>query len=316
MVEYSPLGPDTISLVRGDLKKALEDWQDTLQYERKCSPHTFRAYTTDLKTFIEFLSGHIGEDVSINALSDTNLRDFRSWLARRTMDGASNATRARNLSGIKNFLKWCDRSGIMHNASISSVRSPKLPRKNPKPLYIGQIEKLFGELEKDTSDWTKARNHALFILLYGAGLRIAEALSLNVGDFPREGSLKVMGKGGKERLAPILDIVRDVMFSYLEKRPDGAPKDSPLFVGVQGKRLAQQVAQKSLRSLRVTLGLPETVTPHALRHSFATHLLQNGANLREIQELLGHASLSSTQRYTDVNAAELLKIYKSAHPRQ
>ena len=316
MVEYSPLTPETLSLVRGDLKKALEDWQDGLQYERMASPHTFRAYTSDIKTFLEFLSGHMGEDISLNALSDTNLRDFRSWLARRTIDGASNATRARNLSGLKNFLKWCDRNGVMHNANIASVRSPKLPRKNPKPLYLGQIEKLFDELKQDPDDWTKSRDHALFILLYGGGLRINEALSLNVDDFPKSGSLKVMGKGSKERLVPLLDIVRDVMFSYLEKRPDGASKSTPLFIGVQGKRLAQQVAQKRLRQLRVSLGLPETVTPHALRHSFATHLLQNGANLREIQELLGHASLSSTQRYTDVNAAELLKIYKSAHPRQ
>ncbi len=315
MVEYTPLDESVLSLTDKKLAAHLNDWQDYLQFEKNVSRHTFRAYIGDVTKFLTFLSTHTGEILTTDSLAETHLRDFRSWLARRTMDGASSATRARNLSGIKNLLRWADRNGILHNASLSAVRSPKLPRKNPKPLYEGQIERLFELLENLPDDPVKQRDYALFMLLYGCGLRIDEALSLNVGDFPKEGSLRVMGKGGKERSIPLLDIVRDTVQKYLENRKPLPDTTSPLFVGVRGGRLSQQVVQKSLRNLRRELELPETATPHAFRHSFATHLLQNGANLREIQELLGHSSLSTTQRYTDVNAAELLKVYKAAHPR-
>lgn len=315
MAQYSRLDNDTLSFCAPDFQKHLDQWQDYLQYEKGVSYHTFRAYLSDTKLFVSFISQHIAEEISLNALSDINIKDFRSWLARRTMDGKSATTRARNLSGVKNLLRWLDNQGVVHNGSIGIVSAPKLPRTNPKPLYFGQIETLLKNLSFEKLDWISARDHALFLMLYGCGLRINEALSLDIKDMPKNGFIRVMGKGSKERLVPVLDIVEDAIHAYIVKRPDGITPDSPIFIGARGGRLRQQIAQKSLRSLRVQLDLPETATPHALRHSFATHLLENGANLRQIQELLGHASLSSTQRYTDINATELMRIHKSAHPR-
>jgi len=204
----------------------------------------------------------------------------------------------------------------MHNAAISTVRSPKLPHKLPRPLEEKQALRVLENADLLVKeDWVGQRDRALFTLLYGCGLRIDEALSLNVGNLPKDGFLRVVGKGQKERQVPVIDIVQQTLDAYMEQCPFLAESERPLFIGTRGGRLNQGVAQKSMRDIRVVLGLPETATPHALRHSFATHLLQNGANLREIQELLGHASLSTTQRYTEVNAEELMRIYKSAHPR-
>lgn len=315
MAQYSRLDDETLEFCAPDFQKYLDQWQDYLQYEKNVSHHTFRAYLIDTKLFVSFISQHIASEISLSALSDIRIQDFRSWLARRTMDGRSATTRARNLSGVKNLLRWLDNQGIMHNGSISIVSAPKLPRTNPKPLYFGQIETLLENLTLEKTDWVSARDHTLFLLLYGCGLRINEALSLNIKDLPKDGFMRIMGKGSKERLVPVLEIVEKALHAYIAKRTDGITPDTPIFVGVRGGRLRQQIAQKSLRTLRIQLGLPETATPHALRHSFATHLLENGANLRQIQELLGHASLSSTQRYTDVNSAELLRIHKAAHPR-
>ncbi|MBL4589896.1 MAG: tyrosine recombinase XerC [Alphaproteobacteria bacterium] len=315
MAEYSRLDAETLCCCAEDFQKHLDDWQDYLEFEKRVSKHTFRAYISDTKLFVSFMSQHLANEISLNALSEIDLKDFRSWLARRTIDGKMATTRARNLSGIKNLLKWLDHRGIVHNGSISNLRSPKLPRTNPKPLYFGQIKSLLELLSEEQSDWTKSRDHALFMLLYGCGLRINEALSLDIKDMPKDGFLRVMGKGSKERDVPVLDIVEDTLKRYIDQRIDATTPDTPIFIGVRGKRLAQQVAQKSLRDMRMRLDLPETATPHALRHSFATHLLENGANLRQIQELLGHASLSTTQRYTEVNSVELMRIHKSAHPR-
>jgi integrase/recombinase XerC len=305
----------TLETCAPDLALQLQEWRKAL-ISKNLSPHTIRAYSSDLEYFVKFLAGHIGKPPSLNDLSDTSIRDFRSWLSRRTMDGASAASRARSLSSIKSFLSWLDKEGIMHNAAIRTVRSPKLPHKLPKPLYEKQARSVIdhiGDLEK--LDWVARRDQALMTLLYGCGLRINEALLLNISDLPREGFLIVSGKGQKERQVPVIAIVEEMILHYRQSCPFAETPDRPLFMGVKGKRLRQQVAQKAMRELRKSLGLPETATPHALRHSFATHLLQNGANLREIQELLGHASLSTTQRYTEVDTKELMAIYKKAHPR-
>ena len=315
MAQYSRLDPETLEFCAPDLQKHLADWQDYLQFQKIVSAHTFRAYMIDTKLFVSFMSNHIASEISLNALSEIDLKDFRSWLARRTIDGKSATTRARNLSGVKNLLSWLDHQGIVHNGSVSIVRSPKLPRTTPKALYFSQIETLLELLAQEQTSWIKARDYTLFLLLYGCGLRIDEALSLDVKDLPRDGFLRIQGKGGKERDVPVLDIVETALQRYLRQREDGVTPASPIFIGVRGKRLQQQVAQKALRDLRSVLELPETATPHALRHSFATHLLENGANLRQIQELLGHSSLSTTQRYTDVNAKELMRIHQAAHPR-
>ncbi|MGZ9097297.1 MAG: tyrosine recombinase XerC [Micavibrio sp.] len=310
--------PDSVTrqvqdLCAADLRDALARWVDYLRYEKNLSRHTLRAYIADVTGFITFLANHNEKAPGLNDLSETTLRDFRSWMSRRAMDGASAATRARSLSGVKNFLGWLDRQGVMHNAAAKTIRGPKLPHKLPRPLSIRQAFEILDNM--DAEGWIGERDRALFTLLYGCGLRIDEALSLNIADLPRDGFMIVRGKGRKERQVPVLEIVDTALNRYRATCDFAETPDRPLFLGVQGKRLHQGVAQKVLRDLRARMQLPETATPHALRHSFATHLLQEKANLREIQEMLGHASLRSTQRYTEVNATELIAIYKSAHPR-
>ena len=297
-----------------DLQDALAKWHDYLKHERNVSRHTIRAYSADVLGFITFLNEYHEKPPGLNDLSEASLRDFRAWLSSRAIDGAGASTRARQLSGVKNFLHWLDKQGVMHNASISIMRGPKTPHKLPRPLSDRQAFEILDQ--GNQGDWVSLRNRALFFLLYGCGLRIDEALSLNLDDLPRDGFIIVRGKGRKERQVPVLDQVQKVLQNYLDVRPETFTVPHPVFLGERGgKRLNQGVAQKVLRDVRRSLNLPETATPHALRHSFATHLLQNGANLREIQELLGHASLSTTQRYTEINASELLKIYRATHPR-
>ncbi|MEM8833017.1 MAG: tyrosine recombinase XerC [Pseudomonadota bacterium] len=303
----------TLELCAADLQQILQDWQRWLKVEKNVSKHTLRAYCSDVTTFIEFLSHHHGKELSVVSISDARISDFRSWLSRKAVDGASNASRARSLSGIKNFLNWMDKQGIAHNAAVHVLRSPKIPRKLPKALVENQAFRLLDDMPADT--WIEKRNRALFTVLYGCGLRIDEALQLDIKDLPRDGFVTVTGKGNKERLVPFLKKIDGHLNDYRESCPFAETKDRPLFMGEKGKRLLQGVAQKAMRDLRKQLDLPETLTPHALRHSFATHLLQNGANLREIQELLGHASLSTTQIYTDVNFDDLKKVYDKAHPR-
>ncbi len=316
MAEYSCIRQDILAKCAADLSDKLLKWDDYLRVEKNVSPHTLRAYGSDVGHFINFLFDHLGTQPGLNDLSNVSIRDFRGWMSKKAMDGTSNASRARSLSGIKNLLSWLDKQGIMHNAAINTVRSPKLPHKLPRPLHERQAIDLInnaGMLEKQ--DWVGMRNMALFMLLYGCGLRINEALSLDIRNFPRDGFLRVIGKGNKERQVPVIELVEQTLNTYLEACPFPNEPTRPIFIGARGKRLNQGVAQRAMRELRVTMGLPENATPHALRHSFATHLLQNGANLREIQELLGHTSLSTTQRYTEINAEEMLKIYRNAHPR-
>lgn len=303
----------TLEKCEADFAKILKDWQTWLRVEKNVSKHTFRAYTSDLTQFINFLATHQGEALSINNVSGARISDFRSWLSRQAVNGAANGTRARALSSIKNFMGWMDKQGIAHNAAIATVRSPKLPRKLPKALLEVQAFRLLDDMVIE--NWIHQRDKTLFTLLYGCGLRINEALSLNIEDLPRDGFLRVVGKGNKERQVPILKEVEKSIDDYRNDCPFPETSSRPLFLGAKGERLHQGVAQKAIRDLRKQLNLPDTATPHALRHSFATHLLQNGANLREIQELLGHVSLSTTQRYTDVNFEDLRNIYKKAHPR-
>ncbi len=310
-----------------DLADRYRAWVAYLQHEKHFSRHTLRAYTRDILYFLEFLTGHIGRPPSLNDLGDASLRDFRSWLTRRAAEGAGNSTRARQLSSIRSFLKWLDRNGFLHNPAIGGVRTPKRPKKLLRALPPEQAKTLTQNLETlgHQEAWIAYRDRALFTLLYGCGLRIDEALKLNFGNRPRSfvssdgeaitGEVRVMGKGSKERLVPVLPIVERMIAEYIAHCPHGFEKTTPLFLGSRGGRLNQGVAQRQLRHIRRALNLPESLTPHALRHSFATHLLVNGGNLRAIQELLGHASVSTTQRYTDLDNAQLLEIYDKAHPR-
>ncbi len=241
---------------------------------------------------------------------------WKSYLAHRANLGIARSSIARGMSTLRSFFRFLDRSGLVHNPAVGAVKTPKLPKTVPKALDEGEAKAAISTAaELQDEPWLAARDRALLILLYGCGLRIGEALSLNCGDVPKGDTLRVIGKGRKERIVPVLPIVRDAIRAYRDLCPFAAERDAPLFVGARGKALNPGVVQRQMRRLRALLGLAETATPHALRHSFATHLLAQGGDLRTIQELLGHASLSTTQRYTAVDEAHLTRVYRAAHPR-
>lgn len=291
---------------------------DFLLQERRASPLTAEAYGTDLAHFLGFLTNHLGEEPDLPALATLRQADLRAWLAQLAAEGAGNATRARHLSAVRSFFRYLARHHGMDNPAVRLVATPRSRRPAPRPLPppdARAVAEDIGELSDRAA--IQARDTALFTLLYGCGLRIAEALALDRRDAPLPGSeamLRVTGKGAKQRIVPVLPAVREAVAAWLVLHPDRRP-DAPLFLGARGKRLDPAVAQRTMRNFRRMYGLPEHATPHALRHSFATHLLADGADLRSIQELLGHASLSTTQRYTAVDEAHLLEVWHKAHPR-
>lgn len=287
-----------------------------LGLERRASLLTLEAYGADVAGFLGFLSQHLGAEPDLAALAALRQADVRAWLAAAAAEGAGNATRARRLSAVRTFFRYLARRHGVDNAAFKLVATPRSKRPVPRALATEQAREIasdIGELSDRAA--LQARDTALFTLLYGCGLRIAEALALNVRDVPAPGAtLRVVGKGNKERIVPVLPAVREALAAWLALHPGFQP-DSPLFLGARGKRLDAAVAQKTLRDFRRLHGLPEHATPHALRHSFATHLLAGGADLRSIQDLLGHASLSTTQRYTAVDEARLIEVWRKSHPR-
>ncbi len=298
--------------------EARESFLSWLALEKRASPLTVEAYGTDLASFLGFLTIHLGQEPDLTALAGVSQGDLRGWLASLANDGLVNASRARHLSAVRSFFHYLARHHGMENASVRLISTPKTRRPLPRALTPA-VARGVTEAIGDMSDQPRAqaRDTALFTLLYGCGLRIAEALALNVRDTPGpgdDGPLRVVGKGSKERLVPVLPVVREAIAAWLRLHPDARP-EAPLFLGARGKRLDPAVAQRTLRLYRRQNGLPEHATPHALRHSFATHLLAGGADLRSIQDLLGHASLSTTQRYTSVDEARLLEVWRKAHPR-
>jgi len=299
-----------------DLAALLPRWRDWLAIEKRFSRHTVVAYMGDLTAFLNFFSGHLGHTVRLRDLADAGLADFRAWLAGRTVGGAAASSRARAVSALRNFYGWLERGGVLHNPRIGALATPKLPRSSPKPIAVADAAALLEAAEDFVDEpWIGLRDRALFTLLYGCGLRISEALALDRGALPFTESLRILGKGRKERMVPVLPVVAEAVAAYAQACPYVGVASTPLFVGAKGKRLDPAIAQKAMRSLRRQLQLPDTATPHALRHSFATHLLGAGGDLRAIQELLGHASLSTTQRYTEVETEQLLSVYRDAHPR-
>lgn len=299
-----------------DVVRAAREWQAWLATERRASPHTFAAYQRDLAAFLAFMTEHLGAPPDLPALGALRAADFRSWLAMRANEGSARTSTARALAVVRSFFRFLDRAGKASNGAIGTVRTPKLPEAVPRPMLEKDALALIAEAPHQArADWIGKRDAALFTLLYGCGLRIAEALSLNRADAPTGDSLVVTGKGRKQRMVPVLPRVSAALADYLAACPFGDGGNAPLFVGARGERLQAGVAQRAMRTLRRALGLPETATPHALRHSFATHLLEGGGDLRTIQELLGHASLSTTQRYTKVDAEKILTTFAKAHPR-
>jgi integrase/recombinase XerC len=299
-------------------EKARQLFLDWLTHERRASALTVEAYGRDISFFLAFLTEHLGGVPDLAALASLRAADFRAWLAHEANEGAGKATRSRHLSAVRSFFRWLARRHGVNNAQVALLAARRARRPLPKALSARDARTVARDIgEASDEAMIQARDAALFSLLYGSGLRIAEALSLNVGDAPLPGSdamLRVRGKGSKERIVPVLPAVREAMADWLRLHPAPEP-NGPLFVGVRGERLNAGVAQRTLRSFRRLHGLPEHATPHALRHSFATHLLAGGADLRSIQDLLGHASLSTTQRYTSVDSERLLEVWRRTHPR-
>jgi integrase/recombinase XerC len=288
-----------------------------LEQERRASPLTVCEYGRDLADFLGFLVQHLGGEPDLAALGAVSQSDIRAWLTRQAADGQINATRARHLSAVRSFYRYLARRQGVANPAAGLLATPKVRRPIPKaltPAAARSVAEDGGDVSDDPR--AQARDCALFTLLYGCGLRIAEALALDVRDRPRQGgALRVVGKGAKERLVPVLPAIHATMESWLALHPASGDPLAPLFIGLRdGKRLNPRVAQRTMQDYRRLTGLPEYATPHALRHSFATHLLAGGADLRSIQELLGHASLSTTQRYTAVDEAGLLAVFRATHP--
>ena len=315
MVDAATLERITFA-VHGDLQVAIDAWRTWLASERRVSDHTADAYARDLAAFLGFLTNHLGAEPALPALGALKPADFRSYLAHRSNEGIARSSIARGMSTLRNFFRFLDRTDRLHNPAIKAVKTPKLPKTVPKALAQSEaLAAITKARDLHEEPWLAARDTALLLLLYGCGLRIGEALGLTCAEIPKGETLRVVGKGQKERIVPVLPVVREAIAAYREACPFAAAGETPLFVGKRGKSLNPGVVQRQVRRLRAVLDLPDTATPHALRHSFATHLLAKGGDLRTIQELLGHASLSTTQRYTVVDAARLSRVYRSAHPR-
>ncbi len=284
--------------------------------ERRAAVKTVETYGRDIAGFLGFLGNHIGEEPTAETLAGLRAADVRAWLAHESKNGAGNATRSKKLSGVTTFFKYLHKRHGIETTALALITRPRAKRPLPRALTKDDARLITTDIGAVTDTAAlQARDAALMCLLYGAGLRINEALCLNVGDVPRApGAMRVTGKGNKQRIVPILPAVREAIETYLKLHPNPAPTE-PLFLGERGKRLSAGVVQKNLRDFRRLNNLPEHATPHALRHSFATHLLSGGADLRSIQELLGHASLSTTQRYTDVDTDALIATWRNAHPR-
>lgn len=299
--------------VSREIKQLIAQWQSWLLNERRYSPHTLDAYSRDLSGFFDFAAEHLGKVPETADLAKLEVRDFRAYLSQRAARHIDKSSLARELSTLKNFFKWLARYDILRNPALSVIRTPRRAKVLPKALEVNDTFNVIDEAQNLASNsWQGLRDTAIFTLLYGCGLRISEALSLNVGDIGNNDFLRIKGKGNKERIVPLLPVVVENINKYLAECPYQPKQGEPLFLGARGDRLVPRIIQRQMQKIRAYLGLPDNLTPHALRHSFATHLLAEGTDLRSIQELLGHASLTTTQRYTDVQIETLKKEYDKA----
>jgi integrase/recombinase XerC len=317
----NPEIPEDMAFAAPDLARELARWMTHLSAERRMSPKTCEAYQRDALQFLAFLADHLGGRVSLPRLSKIAPQDVRAFMASRRADGIGGRSLMRTLAGLRSFARFLERDGKGQIAALSAVRAPKVARTLPKPLAIPAAKQISdAELRagEEREPWILARDAAVLALLYGSGLRISEALGLKRLDMPTPDSgdaITVTGKGNKTRMVPVLPQVAALIATYVRMCPYPLKVAGPLFVGARGGPLSPRIVQLVMERLRGVLNLPETATPHALRHSFATHLLARGGDLRAIQELLGHASLSTTQIYTGVDTERLLDVYRSTHPR-
>jgi integrase/recombinase XerC len=316
-----PTNEPELPFTAPDVAAQVAHWRAYLGAERRMSPKTVEAYGRDVEQFLAFLAEYRGGRIALATLIKLAPQDVRAFMAARRAAGISGRSLMRALAGTRSFARYLERNGKGRVAALGAVRAPKIAKTLPKPLAVGAAKQITdadlraGE-ERET--WVLMRDAGVLALLYGSGLRISEALSLTRGDVPEPGRgdvITVTGKGNKRRMVPVLRRVLELIADYVKACPYDLPVNGPLFVGAKGRPLSPRIVQLAMASLRGALGLPETATPHALRHSFATHLLARGGDLRAIQELLGHASLSTTQVYTAVDAERLLEVYRSTHPR-
>jgi len=309
---------DNLQLPLGDdLAGAHKAWQAHLRHERGHADNTLESYERDLRQFFDFLQSHLEHPPCVADLARLDAKTFRSFMVSRRRKGATSRSLARTMSALRQFFHWLETQGIVKNRAVLQLALPKVPHSVPKPLTVEKAAAVVGAGATADLDWVAARDAAVLLLLYGSGLRIAEALAIKMKDAPvgdRE-VLRIIGKGEKERLVPVLPVVSQAIDRYLSLCPYTLSPEDQLFRGAKGGPLSPRIIQLAIARMRYALGLPDTATPHALRHSFATHLLSAGADLRQIQELLGHASLSTTQAYTEVDRERLLAVYDAAHPR-
>ena len=299
--------------VEKDLLNIIEKWQNWLENEKRCSKHTMDAYYRDLSFFFEFLAEYKNKLANKNTLSNLKIRDMRAYLSHRISKHISRTSNARAISSVKSFFRWLENEEIIKNSAVISFSPPKIPKSIPKAvdeeIAVDILEEIKNFAKKS---WLGKRDVAIFTLIYGCGLRISEALSLTKSDLTNGEFITIKGKGNKERLVPLLPIITEKIEDYLSACPYKVKNDEELFLGARGEVVNPGVIQRQLRKLRAYLNLPDSVTPHALRHSFATHLLAAGGDLRTIQELLGHSSLSTTQRYTEVDIEKIRQEHSKA----
>ena len=303
----------------GDLAEAAAQWLAHLERERGYAPATLAAYERDLRQLVTFLAAHRGHAPCLGDIAALDVKTIRAFLAARRREGAISRSLSRTLSALRTFFRWLENERTIKNRAVLQVALPKTPHSVPKPLTVEHAAEIVsGDIMAAELDWIVARDCAVMLLLYGSGLRISEALGLALGDAPIYGRdvMMISGKGGKQRMVPVLPVTQRAIERYIGLCPYPLGPRDPLFLGAKGGALSPRIIQLTMQRMRESLGLADTATPHALRHSFATHLLAAGADLRQIQELLGHASLSTTQVYTEVDRERLLAVYDAAHPRR
>ena len=295
---------------------ARDSWLEAERALKGNSDNTLKAYSADVTEFLGFMTGHKGAQQGLAPLAKITVSDMRAWMARTRSEDVGPRTLARKLSAVKGFFRWLSEREGFDPTAVLSTRAPKFQKKLPRPLAPDAAKAVIDTVELQTREgWQGARDIAVVTLLYGCGLRISEALGLNTEDHPLPDVLRILGKGNKERLVPVIPAAREAVADYVRLAPFPMETGRPLFVGARGGRLNARHIQGVMQKVRMQLGLPASATPHAMRHSFATHLLEAGGDLRAIQELLGHASLSTTQAYTAVDTARLMEVYNQAHPK-
>ena len=304
------------NFISSTARDAIQQWLDHERAIKASAENTIAAYAKDVTKFIAFMTKHRAESHGLRVLFDIDSRDMRSWMANERSRGVSSRSLARALSAVKSFFRWLAERHNLEPTAVLLSRSPKFEPKLPRPMEIKATRKIIKMVELQArEDWVAARDSAVLTVLYGCGLRISEALSLKGVDTPFSEVIRIMGKGGKERIVPVLPITKSAVARYVELCPFQMEEHLPLFRGVRGGSLSPRLVQKGMQIARLQLGLPATATPHAMRHSFATHLLNAGGDLRTIQDLLGHNSLSTTQTYTSVDSSHLMQVYNASHPK-